>query len=57
MDVEQMFGGKIDMFPEQKSFQMKADVLTEKTNALDWECKKSSENHIDTLRKNESLKP
>ena len=50
LEVAQLFGGEIKMLPERKGNRMTADVITKKTKALGWVCKKNLSDYIETLR-------
>ena len=49
--LNQVFGGKIEMRPERRGNRMTADVITKKTQALGWKAKYSVADYIETLRK------
>ncbi len=51
LEIAEMFGGKIEMFPERKGNRMTADVVTEKTQALGWQPTKSIKDYICDFRK------
>ena len=51
LDIAQMFGGEIQMLPERKGNRMTADVVSSKTEALDWKPTKSIKEYISNLKK------
>ena len=51
-EIAEMFGGKIEMLPERKGNRMIADVITAKTEALDWKAKKNIKDYIEETKKN-----
>jgi UDP-glucose 4-epimerase len=51
-EIAEMFGGKFEMLPERKGNRMVADVITSKTEALDWKAKKNIKDYINEIRKN-----
>lgn len=53
LDIAKMFGGTIEMIPERKGNRLSAKIITKKTIALGWSCKKSIKNYIDELKKND----
>jgi UDP-glucose 4-epimerase len=46
LDVAQLFGGEIEMLPERRGNRKTAEVVTEKTKALGWECRYDLESYI-----------
>ena len=52
LEVAEQFGGKIQMLPERKGNRMTADVVTDKTQTLGWQPKRSLKEYIETLKAN-----
>ncbi|RYA22330.1 ADP-L-glycero-D-manno-heptose-6-epimerase [Malaciobacter halophilus] len=51
-EIAKLFGGKIKYLEERKGNRMNSEVFTSKTEALGWSVKKSLEQYIQNLRKN-----
>ena len=52
LEVAEIFGGKIEMLPERKGNRMTADVVTDKTQALGWSPKRTLEDYLAHLKRN-----
>lgn len=52
IEVANLFGGNIEMLPERKGNRLTADVVSSKTQALGWRCRKSLADYISGLKKN-----
>lgn len=50
LEVAELFGGRIEMLPERRGNRMRAELVTEKTKLLGWECKHNLEDYIKQLR-------
>lgn len=53
LDIAQMFGGEIQMLQERKGNRMTADVISSKTEILGWSPKRTIEEYIEELKKND----
>ena len=52
LDVANLYGGVIEMLPERRGNRKTAEVMTEKTKSLGWECQHSLEDYIENIRSN-----
>lgn len=50
LEVAELFGGEIEMLPERRGNRKTAEVVTEKTKALGWECQYDLESYVESLR-------
>ncbi|MFJ1490677.1 NAD-dependent epimerase/dehydratase family protein [Capnocytophaga canis] len=55
LEIAQMFGGEIQMLPERKGNRMTAEVVTEKTEKLNWESKRKVKDYISNFLRNNSI--
>lgn len=50
LEVAQMYGGEIQMFPERRGNRMTAEVISQKTKALGWNAKRTLREYIEECR-------
>lgn len=50
LEVAKLFGGEIEMLPARKGNRMTAQVVTDKTQALGWEAKRSLTSYIEDIK-------
>lgn len=49
LEVARLFGGEIEMLPERRGNRRAAEVMTEKTKELRWECRYDLEGYIKNM--------
>ena len=53
LEVVELFGGIVEMLPERRGNRKTAEVLTDKTKALGWQCQYSLDEYVDALKKSD----